>query len=143
MTTIRKTGGRSTPSSSNAPATWRRTACWSSSFPANGWRSPARYLASHYRNIRCWAFPSPEREVFDQVVLMGCRRAEPHLDTHAEEQVLEWAAGELEETLASALPRRGRPRRAGGRQFSSPTAPSTPWRPLPRRGGRGCGPAPG
>ena len=28
----------------------------------------ARYLSSHYWDLRCWAFPSPEREIFDQVV---------------------------------------------------------------------------
>ena len=37
----------------------------------------ARYLSSHYRDIRCWAFPNPEREVFDQVVLVGRRKASP------------------------------------------------------------------
>ena len=31
----------------------------------------ARYLSTHYGRMRCWAFPHPEREVFDQVVLMG------------------------------------------------------------------------
>ena len=56
----------------------------------------ARYLASHYRRIRCWAFPDPEREAFDQVVLMGYRKAEPHADPHAEEQIREWAEGEPE-----------------------------------------------
>ena len=60
----------------------------------------ARYLASHYRRIRCWAFPDPEREAFDQVVLMGYRKAEPHADPHAEEQIREWAEGEPE-TLSS------------------------------------------
>ena len=60
----------------------------------------ARYLASHYRRIRCWAFPEPEREAFDQVVLFGYRRAEPLPDPHAEEQIREWADGEPE-TLAS------------------------------------------
>ena len=59
----------------------------------------ARYLASHYRRIRCWAFPDPEREAFDQVVLLGYRKAEPHADPHAEEQIREWAEGEPE-TLA-------------------------------------------
>ena len=56
----------------------------------------ARYLASHYRRIRCWAFPDPEREAFDQVVVMGYRKAEPHADPHAEEQIREWAEGEPE-----------------------------------------------
>ena len=56
----------------------------------------ARYLASHYRRIRCWAFPEPERQAFDQVVLIGYRRAEPHADPHAEEQIRAWAEGEPE-----------------------------------------------
>ena len=60
----------------------------------------ARYLASHYRRIRCWAFPEPEREAFDQVVLMAYRRAEPLPDPHAEEQIREWVDGEPE-TLAA------------------------------------------
>ena len=53
----------------------------------------ARYLASHYGRIRCWDFPSPERETFDQVVLVGRRKAEPFPDTAAEGQILEWATG--------------------------------------------------
>ena len=57
----------------------------------------ARYLSSHYRDIRCWAFPSPEREVFDQVVLVGRRKAEPSPDPYAEDQVRDWAEGEPEE----------------------------------------------
>ena len=57
----------------------------------------ARYLSSHYRDIRCWTFPSPEREVFDQVVLVGRRKSEPSPDAYAEEQVREWAFGEPEE----------------------------------------------
>ena len=60
----------------------------------------ARYLSSHYWDLRCWAFSSPEREVFDQVVLMGRRRAEPHQDEYAEQQVREWSWGEPE-TLTS------------------------------------------
>jgi len=57
----------------------------------------ARYLSSHYRDIRCWAFPNPEREVFDQVVLIGRRKSEPSPDPYAEEQVRAWSFGELEE----------------------------------------------
>ena len=56
-----------------------------------------RYLSSHYRDLRCWAFPNPEREVFDQVVLVGRRKGEPSPDPYAEEQVREWAFGEPEE----------------------------------------------
>ncbi len=56
----------------------------------------ARYLSTHYRNLNCWAFPVPEREVFDQVVLLGYRKADPVPDAHAEEQVRAWAEGEPE-----------------------------------------------
>ena len=64
----------------------------------------ARYLSSHYRDLRCWAFPSPEREVFDQVVLVGRRKAEPSPDPYAEEQVREWAFGEPEEFSSRPYP---------------------------------------
>ena len=57
----------------------------------------ARYLASHYRDLRCWAFPFPEREAFDQVVLLGYRKAEPSPDPRAEGQIRVWAEGEPEE----------------------------------------------
>ena len=56
----------------------------------------ARYLSTHYGRTRCWAFPDPERQVFDQVVLMAYRKADPVPDAHAESMVLEWAAGEPE-----------------------------------------------
>ena len=56
----------------------------------------ARYLSTHYRRMRCWAFPVPEREVFDQVVLMGYRKADPVPDATAESMVLEWSLGEPE-----------------------------------------------
>ena len=55
----------------------------------------ARYLAAHYQRLRCWAFPDPEREVFDQVVLAGCRKMEPHLDEHAELHAPTTPAGEI------------------------------------------------
>ena len=56
----------------------------------------ARYLSTHYGRMRCWAFPDPERQVFDQVVLMGYRKADPVPDAHAERMVMEWAVGEPE-----------------------------------------------
>lgn len=64
----------------------------------------ARYLASHYSTMRCWAFPYPEREAFDQVVLMGCRKAEPSFDANAEKQVRAWADGELESMGSNRYP---------------------------------------
>ena len=56
----------------------------------------ARYLSTHYGRMRCWAFPGPEREVFDQVVLMGYRKADPVPDAAAESMVIEWSVGEPE-----------------------------------------------
>ena len=64
----------------------------------------ARYLSSHYRDIRCWYFPNPEREVFDQVVLVGRRKAEPSPDAYAEEQIRDWAEGEPEELNGRPYP---------------------------------------
>ena len=56
----------------------------------------ARYLSTHYGRMRCWTFPDPERQVFDQVVLFGYRKADPVPDAPAESMVLEWAVGEPE-----------------------------------------------
>ena len=56
----------------------------------------ARYLSTHYGRMRCWSFPVPEREMFDQVVLMGYRKADPVPDAAAESMVMEWALGEPE-----------------------------------------------
>ena len=64
----------------------------------------ARFLASHFWKLRCWAFPAPEREVFDQVVLIGYRRREPKLDEYALERVREWSEGEPEELYPSTYP---------------------------------------
>ena len=43
----------------------------------------ARYLSTHYGRLQCWAFPDPEREVFDQVVVFGYRKTDPVPDAHA------------------------------------------------------------
>ena len=56
----------------------------------------ARYLASHYRRLGCWAFPEPERELFDQVVVIGERKSEPTPDLQAERELTQWVEGELE-----------------------------------------------
>ena len=73
----------------------------------------ARYLATHYGRLRCWAFPSPEREVFDQVALMGLRKAEPTPDASAEYQVMEWSEGEPEPLTSNSVP-----------AFRAPTTPA-------------------
>ena len=46
----------------------------------------ARYLSTHYGRMQCWAFPDPERQVFDQVVLFGYRKADPVPDARRREQ---------------------------------------------------------
>ncbi len=56
----------------------------------------ARYLSTHYGRLRCWAFPQPERDAFDQVVLMGYRKEDPVPDAAAESMVIEWSIGEPE-----------------------------------------------
>ena len=61
----------------------------------------ARFLATHYMRVRCWAFPDPEREAFDQVVLMATRRSDPSPDSSTEAQIREWAEGEPD-ALSSA-----------------------------------------
>ena len=73
----------------------------------------ARYLSTHYGRMRCWAFPNPEREVFDQVVLFGYRKTDPVPEAHAEKRVLEWAYGEPEILRSYPYP-----------EFSPPTTPS-------------------
>ncbi len=51
----------------------------------------AKYLASNYRNLNCWRFPDPEYEDFDQVALMGHRRAQPEASPSSEDRILDWA----------------------------------------------------
>ena len=45
----------------------------------------ARYLSTHYGRMRCWAFPDPEREVFDQVVADGVQEGRPRSRRHSRE----------------------------------------------------------
>ena len=54
----------------------------------------ARYLSTHYRGIRIWAFPQPEREVFDQVALLAYRKEDPSPDRFSEGLVQKWSFGE-------------------------------------------------
>ncbi len=64
----------------------------------------ARYLASHYGRLQCWAFPDPERAVFDQVVLMGTRKPEPTPDAYAADRIRAWAEGAPEPLRPSPYP---------------------------------------
>ena len=77
----------------------------------------ARYLSTHYGRMRCWAFPVPEREVFDQVVLFGYRKADPVPDAPAESMVLEWSLGEPE-------PLRSQRNSYSYPEYNPPTTPS-------------------
>ena len=43
----------------------------------------ARFLTTNYRRVRVWAFPEPEREAFDQVVVLGVRKPQPRPDARA------------------------------------------------------------
>ena len=64
----------------------------------------ARYLSTHYGRLRCWAFPVPEGEAFDQVVLFGYRKADPVPDAHAESMVMDWSLGEPEPMRSPRYP---------------------------------------
>ena len=101
----------------------------------------ARYLAAHYRRLACWAFPDPERAAFDQVVLLGCRRARPQPDPAAEQQIHRWATEELRALTPAAAPRYTVPATRRATCCSAP-APSIPWPRRPKPGARGCGPTP-
>ena len=73
----------------------------------------ARYLSTHYGRMQCWAFPDPEREVFDQVVVFGYRKTDPVPDANAEGMVMEWSVGQPEPL-----------RSASYTEFSPATTPS-------------------
>ena len=50
----------------------------------------AKYLAANYSDIRCWRFPDPEYDDFDQVVLMGQHRDQPEPNPSAEDRIFNW-----------------------------------------------------
>ena len=81
----------------------------------------ARYLSTHYRNLRCWAFPDPELEVFDQVVLLGYRKADPTPDAEAEATVARWSEGDPVSSTGQALDRLGRVRYPFFKATATPT----------------------
>ena len=56
----------------------------------------ARYLSANYWNIRCYAFPLPEYEDFDQVVLLGQKRETPQLAEVAENRINHISLGPLD-----------------------------------------------
>ncbi len=74
----------------------------------------ARYLASHYRSLRVWAFPEPEREAFDQVVVTGIRKAEAMYDQYAAVALQEAIEGNLDELHPHRYPVYNAPATADG-----------------------------
>ena len=74
----------------------------------------ARYLASHYRSLRVWGFPEPEREAFGQVVVTGVRKAEVQYDQYAAVALQEAIEGNLEELRPQRYPVYNAPATADG-----------------------------
>ncbi len=74
----------------------------------------ARYLASHYRSLRVWAFPEPEREAFGQVVVTGVRKAEVQYDQYAAVALQEAIEGNLDELRPQRYPVYNAPATADG-----------------------------
>ena len=62
----------------------------------------ARFIAAHYSQVNCRAFPMPQYDDFDQVVLFGRRLLNPVMDQELESRIIRWSRGPLEEmdTLA-------------------------------------------
>ena len=74
----------------------------------------ARYLASHYRNLRVWGFPEPEREAFGQVVVTGIRKADVQYDQYAAVALQEAIEGNLDELTPQRYPVYNAPATADG-----------------------------
>ena len=51
----------------------------------------ARFLAANYDRLECRRFPDPEYDDFDQVILVGNRRAQPQVNQYNEKMILNWA----------------------------------------------------
>ena len=99
----------------------------------------ANYLASHYARLRCWAFPDPEREAFDQVVVTGTRKAEVQYDQYSAVRLQECMEGNVEELTRQRYPSYNAPAPAGGEVLFA-TRTVDPVVAAARRGARGSGP---
>ncbi len=51
--------------------------------PRSQLATSARFLTTHYQRLQAWAFPEPEREQFNQVVVLGLRKSQPSPDARA------------------------------------------------------------
>ncbi|MYA01828.1 MAG: class I SAM-dependent methyltransferase [Chloroflexi bacterium] len=56
--------------------------------PLNQVPTSARFLTTNYRRVRAWAFPEPEVEQFDQVVVIGVRKPQPRPDARAMQELI-------------------------------------------------------
>lgn len=59
--------------------------------PASRLNHCARHLAANYFNLRCQAFPPPERERFNQVTVLAKRRKHAISSPEAEQAIRRWA----------------------------------------------------
>ena len=51
----------------------------------------AKYIALHFRTVQCYAFPEPEVDAYDQVVLFATRKRFPSPNKFTEERLNNWA----------------------------------------------------
>ena len=64
----------------------------------------ADYLAAHYTNIKCYAFPQPERDDYNQVVLFGIHKTTPNHNTAQAKEITNWATGDLNDLYVTNYP---------------------------------------
>src|SRR5207245_586246 len=55
----------------------------------------ARYLASHYRDLRVYRFPDPEFKAFGQIVLFARKKAQAAADPALQAKVDAWSEDKL------------------------------------------------
>ena len=79
----------------------------------------ARYIGLHYTTVQCFAFPEPEGEAFDQVVLFAARKKIPAANKFTEDRLNNWAhrADELPLLQHRDWPTYSPPIYAGGRPY--------------------------
>ncbi len=65
--------------------------------PRHRLQTSARFLSSWYEKINYWDFPNPERDDFDQAVVIALRNANPIGNPHKESQIRDWSQTEYTE----------------------------------------------
>ena len=64
----------------------------------------AEYLSAYYTNIKCYAFPSPERDDYNQVVLFGLRKPTPNHSPNQTKEITKWATGDVPDLFPTNYP---------------------------------------